>query len=70
MTFLPFSKRLNMSPLIVNNVLVKLFMVRNILCATVQTYSTYTTIITTTTSRSLFLSAFNLFASKPVRYPF
>ena len=42
---------------------VKLFIVRIILCATVQTYYTYTTI----TTRSLFLSAYNLFASN--NYP-
>ena len=32
-------------------------------CATVKTYTKYTTIITTVTIRSLFLSAYNLFAS-------
>ena len=41
----------------------KLFIVSTILCATVQTNNTYTTIITTITTRSLFLSAYNLFAS-------
>ena len=38
---------------------VKLFIVRTILCATVQTYSTYTTI----TTPSLFISAYNVFVS-------
>ena len=38
---------------------IKLFIVRTILCATVQTYTTFTTI----TTRLLFYSAYNLFAS-------
>ena len=44
-------------------VLVKLFIVRTIICVTVQTYTTYKTIITTMTTRSLFLSGYDLFAS-------
>ena len=42
---------------------IKLFIGRTNLCATVQTYATYLTIITTQTIHSLFLSAYNLFAS-------
>ena len=38
-----------------------LFIVCTILCATVQTYITYTTIITTITIRLLFVSAYNRF---------
>ena len=47
---------------------VKLFIVRTILCATVQTYATYTTIITTITTRSLFLFVHKLFVSTKHTY--
>ena len=68
-----FQKRLNSSSLIANKVktnmclvAIKLFIVRNNLCATVQAWTTYTTIITTTTTRSLFLCQnYSLFCSQP-----
>ena len=43
---------------------VKLFIIRTILCATIQTSTTYTTIITTETIRTLFLSAYNILTSQ------
>ena len=68
--FLPFQKSLNMSSLIANKVKInmclvsiKLFIVHTVLCATIRTCTTYTVIITTITTCSLFLSAYNLFAS-------
>ena len=47
-----------------HSVSIKFIIVRIILCSTVQTCITYTTIITTIATRSLLLSAYNLFASK------
>ena len=47
---------------------IKLFILRTIICATVQTYTTYFTITATTTTRSLFLSTYNIFAIMLVRY--
>ena len=39
----------------------KIFIVHTILCATVQTYTTYSTITTAKTKRSLSLFAYTLF---------
>ena len=55
--FLLFLKRLNMSS-----------QIANLLCATVQNYNSYKTIITTITTCLLFLSAYNLFASNTCSY--
>ena len=41
----------------------KLFIIRTILCPTVQTNTTYTTIIRTITILSLFLSTYNLYGN-------
>ena len=59
-----------MRPLIANkvntnmcSVLIKLYIVHTILCATVQTCTMYTTMTTTIIACSLFFSAYNLFVS-------
>ena len=65
-----------MSSLIANKVKInmylvsiKFFIVHPVLCATVQTYNMYTTIITTITTPSLCLSAFTTFLQATlVRY--
>ena len=44
----------------------KFFIVRSMLCATVQTYTTYKTIITIITIHLLFFSAYNIFVSNTV----
>ena len=59
--FTPFIKCLNMSSLIAFSFYAALVIVRTILCSTVQTTITYTTIITIITNRSLFLFAYKPF---------
>ena len=69
--FIFFKKRLKMSTLIANKVKTNmcfsfnwtLLIVPTILCATVQIYTTYTTIIITITIHSLSLYVYNLFSS-------
>ena len=78
-TFLPFKKRLNMSSLITKKVKiytclvsVKAFIVRPVLCATILTYTSSTTIsfayylFASNTCPSFFLHNYSLFCSQPL----